>query len=149
VASPSVTTTSAAPILLAPKSLEEENTTHITNQQIEFRWSWPGGQLPDGLGFEIKVWVQGKEPKGIYDAKEMRKGLALAGPGKDEYSFAYAGLGDAPGVREGGTSDQYLWSVSLVQLEPYQVLAESEHRPINIAYPGKGGPDGGDGSKVE
>ncbi len=130
------------PELIAPAPQEEEDTTYSTETPTQFVWKWPG-QLADNQGFEIFVWLDGAAPQGTYDARELMKEPTFENRGNGEYAFSL-NLTGSPGVTQ--TSPDYLWSVAVVQLEPYMVLVQSEPRTINIAFPGAPGEPGGGGS---
>jgi serine/threonine protein phosphatase PrpC len=139
--SPSPTATQLpAPELGTPA---ETDDAFFTGQPTKFTWTWAGGSLPEQLGFEIRIWLDGTESIGAYDANQMREEpafLTTIGAGRTaQYSFSFD-LAAAASVQQHKTNEQYRWSVAIVQLEPaYKDLdIESKPRRIRIAVPGEG-----------
>lgn len=137
-ATPSVTTTPtitavldpaafATPILIEPKENQEGLTK---GQDVRFAWQWPG-ELPEKFGFEIRIWLEGEDPIGAYDVRELKRLLNV--PGEDHQYSVTLKL-DGAGVT--ATDNNYRWSVGIVEIEPYQWLnIESEPRRISIVVP--------------
>lgn len=115
------------PILIEPKENQEGPTK---GQDIRFVWQWPG-ELPENFGFEIRIWLEGEEPIGAYDVRDLKRLLNV--PGEDHQYFVTLKLaGD--GITQ--TNGNYLWSVGIVEIEPYKWLnIASKPRRISIIVP--------------
>lgn len=120
------------PLLIEPQPYELDQSQHNA-KEITFIWEWPG-ELTDQLSFEIRVWLEGKDPQGVYDAKELKQDSTFVPLGEHQYAVTLKL--NSPGIR--GTSSNYLWSVAVVQIDPeYKWLSlESEPRRISILVPG-------------
>jgi len=89
-----------APVLVSP----DEGIT--VSRQATFIWSWTGPNLTENQGFEVRIWKEGQP---------------------DHYGAAAAvhttsvtiNIRGAYGVSRGG-SGKYLWTVAVVQIEPYK-----------------------------
>ncbi|MFN8455179.1 MAG: protein phosphatase 2C domain-containing protein [Anaerolineae bacterium] len=115
------------PILIEPQESQEGLTK---GQDIRFAWQWPG-ELRENLGFEIRIWLEGQEPIGAYDVREIKRLLNV--PAADHQYFVTLKL-DGAGISQ--TDKNYLWSVGIVELEPYRWLnVASEPRRISIVVP--------------
>jgi protein phosphatase len=117
-----------APLLIEPKPYELDQTQHNA-QEITFIWEWPG-QLTDELSFEIRVWLEGTNPQGVYDAKELKRNPTFVPLGEHQYAVTLQLTDSSVAV----SSSDYLWSVGVVQVDPeYKWLdIESEPRKIGI-----------------
>lgn len=120
------------PRLIEPQPYELDQSQHNA-QEVTFIWEWPG-ELTDQLSFEIRVWLEGDDPQGVYDAKELKHNPTFVPLG--EYQYAVTLKLSTPGIMS--TSSNYLWSVGVVQTDPeYKWLnLESESRRISILVPG-------------
>lgn len=119
--------TAPTPILIEPKENQEGL---VKGQDIRFAWQWPG-ELPANLGFEIRIWLEGQEPIGAYDVRDLKRLLNV--PGEDHQYFVTLKLAGT-GIHQ--TDKNYLWSVGIVEIEPYRWLnIESQPRRINIVVP--------------
>jgi hypothetical protein len=124
------------PILIRPEQYVEGQPDYVAGQDIvTFEWQWPGGELPEGYGFEIRTWLPANDPTGIYDVKELRSILQYTPSEDHKYSVFLKIAGE--GIV--ATDKNYIWSVGLVRLEPYEWLnIESEQRRISIVVPNPG-----------
>lgn len=94
---------------LVPNSLE-----FSTNGDTTFEWTWTG-PLPDGYGFEIRVWANGEPVVGAHDAvRDNRTGI-VESLGNNRYR-APINIKDAQGVRQ--RTGEYFWTVVLIQYQP-------------------------------
>jgi hypothetical protein len=94
---------------------------------VIFSWRWDG-QLGPNQGFEVRLWHQGDGAHyGAADVKEMAKFVQVLPGGR--YSVALH-LGTAYSVTL-HRAGEYLWSVAVVQLDPYAELGpESSARTL-------------------
>lgn len=144
-ASPAVTPTAAStpppslpsstPVLLNPLSLDEP-----TYGPTDFEWQWVG-DIPAGLGFEVRVWQEGEPPAGVHNAVDDNVNGRIEQIGADRYRLS-VDIKDAAGVR--GRTGQYLWTVVLVQIEPsYRDLGRQALPALLRFEAGGGGGSGG------
>jgi hypothetical protein len=123
-----------------PTLLEPAEGVNITTGQLAtFRWRW-SGELPNNMGFEVRIWLDGIDDKthyGAYDAYETKNQLVING---DVYQLNFD-PGAAHRVEQNGSRENYRWSVGLVELQPaYRDLAiESVSQQIIIIVPSSGG----------
>jgi hypothetical protein len=121
--------------------------------QLEFKWSWSGGnrpcQLPAGYGFELRLWPHPANPQlpealrpavqplGVIDAVEAQAQIAAScDPQSGARRFLVNHLKNAPGIRMAGGTGHFFWDIAYVQLEPYYVpLAVSLPRDFFIPTP--------------
>jgi hypothetical protein len=101
-----------------------------------FVWRWSGAALTDNQAFEVRIWREGEPHYGAFDARETSKYLEQ----RDAGSALSFSVSNAYSVQQNGNGE-YLWSVAVVQLEPYQLVVESAPRPLIINV--SGGHDGG------
>jgi hypothetical protein len=100
-------------------------------------------QLPEGYGFEVRVWPSQAEvpaeqrasvqPLGVIDAVQEQPIIAANCDLKSKtrrYTVNY--LRQTPGVKQGGGSGQYFWDVAYIQLKPYFNLMVSAPRDFFI-----------------
>ncbi len=121
---PAKTVPAGAPILIAPA--EDADLTG----RITFTWQWNGAPLAENQGFEVRIWKE-SQPDHYGAAAPVRSTSLII-----DISGAY-------GVQQGGTGD-YLWTVALVQIAPYQRLGpEAAPRRLTINLGGGGGSPGG------
>jgi hypothetical protein len=122
----------APPLLIEPQPYELDKSQHNA-QELTFIWEWPG-ELTDQLSFEIRVWLEGTHPQGVYDAKELKHNPTFVPLGEHQYAVTLKL--SSPGVTS--TSSDYFWSVGVVQIDPeYKWLdLESEARRISLLVPG-------------
>lgn len=92
-----------APVLVAPAP----GASVQIGSAVEFVWQYDG-QLAENQGFEVRVWKE-NQPAHYGAAPPVRTTRALL-----DLSGAY-------GVQLGG-SGRHLWTVAVVQIEPYQAL---------------------------
>lgn len=122
-----------------PELVEPVDNANISQDIYTFVWRWPGAALTDNQAFEVRIWREGEPHFGAFDARETSTYLEQRADG---YALSFA-VSNAFSVQQNGNGD-YLWSVAVVQLEPYQAIVESAARPvvINVAG-GQGGDDDG------
>jgi hypothetical protein len=113
-----------APVLISPAA--GENATGQTN----FTWSWAGSALGTDLGFEVRIWKEGRPVH--YGAAEPTNDTSLT-----------INLPAAFGVAQGG-SGAYFWTVAVVQRRPYQQVGP-EAPPRSLQVQVSGGDGGGRG----
>lgn len=113
-----------SPGLPAPVLLSPNNGADVRGKTM-FAWNWSGPTLAANQGFEVRIWREGQGDH--YGA------AAPVGTTSVEID-----VNRAYGVMQGGAGS-YLWTVALVQLEPYQrVGLEAEPRALQI-QPATGG----------
>jgi hypothetical protein len=116
--------------LIAPEGYQQGQPDFMAGKEITFAWQWPG-ELPQNFGFEILLWL-GNDKKGLYEVNELKSILQYNPQENHTYSVTLKLAG--PGITT--TDSNYVWSVGIVQLEPYQWLGvESEQRKISIVVP--------------
>jgi len=100
------------------------------NALVTFSWRW-AGQLAANQGFEVRLWRQGDAAHyGAADARDVAKNLQTLGGGR--YAVALR-LDTAYAVTLGGAGD-YLWSVAVVELNPYRAAGpESAPRTVHFS----------------
>ncbi len=128
---------------LVPNSLE-----FSTNGDTTFEWTWTG-PLPDGYGFEIRVWANGEPVVGAHDAvRDNRAGIVEA-LGNNRYR-ATINIKDAQGVRR--RTGEYFWTVILIQYQPgyknMYIQAPGARLRFDNNTGGSGGDDNGGGGGV-
>jgi protein phosphatase len=114
------------PLLIEPKPYELDPTQHNA-QEITFIWGWPG-ELTDELSFEIRVWLEGTNPQGVYDAKELKRNPTFVPLGEHQYAVTLQLTGPSVAV----SSSDYLWSVGVVQVDPEYKWLDIESEPQRI-----------------
>lgn len=120
--------------------------------QLEFKWLWLGQelrpcQLPEGYGFEVRLWPSQAEvpagqraavqPLGVIDAVQEQPIIAAncdVKTGTRRYTVNF--LRQTPGVRQAGGNGHFFWDVAYIQLKPYFNLMVSAPRDFFI--PGSG-----------
>jgi hypothetical protein len=116
--------------------------------QLEFKWLWLGQelrpcQLPEGYGFEIRIWPSQAEvpesqraavqPLGVIDAvKEQPVIASNCDPKTGTRRYTVTFLRQTPGVKQGGASGHFFWDVAYIQLKPYFNLMVSAPRDFFI-----------------
>jgi hypothetical protein len=93
-----------------------------------FSWSWSGGALTQNQGFEVRLWKEG-QPVHYGAASPVRTTSAEV-----DVRGAYA-------VQIGGEG-RYLWTVAVVQMDPYQRIGD-EAIPRSVQVSLGGGSPGG------
>ncbi len=115
------------PTLIEPKPDAE----FVKGRDVTFVWQWPGGQLPDEYGFEIRIWLGENYHTGTFGVKELKSILRYDAQAR-QYSATFPLAGE--GITT--TDANYFWAVGIVRIEPYEPLKiESEPRRINIVVP--------------
>ncbi len=114
------------PLLIEPKPYELDQTQYNA-QEITLIWKWPG-ELTDELSFEIRIWLEGTNPQGVYDAKELKRNPTFVSLGEDQYAVTLQLTGPSVTV----SSSDYLWSVGVVQVDPEYKWLEIESEPRRI-----------------
>jgi hypothetical protein len=98
--------------------------------QLDFKWQWRAGQgcgsLPDGYGFELRVWpaVTGYGPLGVMDAVANQKDIGCDFK-TGLYNYTILDLKGAPGIKAMEGAGKFLWDVAYIQLQPYTVIVTS------------------------
>jgi hypothetical protein len=132
-ASPIPTTPIPSPTLqvvvnkAVPELVEPTDNTNISQDLFTFVWRWSGAALTDNQAFEVRIWREGEPHYGAFDARETSKYLEQRDTG-NALSFS---VSNAYSVQQNGNGE-YLWSVAVVQLEPYQLVVESAPKPLII-----------------
>jgi len=86
------------------------------DEEIHFEWQWFGPFDPTRQGFEVCVWREGEPQAGAHNAIEDNKnGRVKKALDQNIYSLDINISGTA-GVKN--RSGDYLWTVSLVEIEP-------------------------------
>jgi hypothetical protein len=97
--------------------------------EVPFIWAWDG-ELTGDQAFELRLWHDGDGSHfGAFDARELERYVERL-PGA-KYA-ARLGLDDAYSIKLHGSGD-YLWSIAVVQLDPYTDLG-LESAPLLIRY---------------
>ena len=130
------------PVAISPASfqlVEPGHTSNITQDISTFVWRWDGPALAENQAFEVRIWKDGEPHYGAFDARKTSSFMTQQAGG---FALSFT-VSSAFSVQQNGNSD-YLWSVAVVQLEPYQLVVESNPRPviINVAGGSQGGDDG-------
>jgi serine/threonine-protein kinase len=125
---------SGIPVLLNPLSLDEP-----TYGPTDFEWQWVG-DIPAGLGFEVRVWQEGEPPAGVHNAIDDNANGRIEQIGADRYRLS-VNIKDAAGVRD--RTGQYLWTVVLVQIEPSYNDLGRQAPPALLRFEAGGGGSGG------
>ncbi len=125
-------------VLLTPISLDEP-----TFGETVFEWQW-GDTLPEGYGFEIRVWLDGEFPQGVHNAVADNLNGTIARLEDNRYRLT-TDIAEAPSVRS--RRGEYNWTVVLVQVSPeYADLGiQADSGRLRFETAGGGG-SGGDGS---
>lgn len=111
----------AIPVLLGPG--ENAQLTGMTT----FTWQWSGPALAPNQAFEVRLWKEDQPDH--YGAAEPVRTLS-----------ATLDVASAYGVLRGG-SGRYLWTVAVVETNPYQRTGqEAPPRSVTVQV---GGDDGG------
>lgn len=111
---------SGAPVLVAPAA--NATVSGVTT----FFWQWSGPALAPDQAFEVRLWKEGQADH--YGAAEPVRTTSA--------TFDVAG---AYGVQRGG-SGRYLWTVAVVQINPYQRTGqEASPRAVTVQVGGGGG----------
>ncbi len=110
-AAPTATAALAAPVLDGPADGADASGT----AEVTFSWRWDG-QLGPNQGFEVRLWQTGDATHyGAADVQEIAQFVQLQPDGRYVVTLR---LDRAYSVTLHGTGD-YLWSVAVVQLDPY------------------------------
>lgn len=143
---PRLTAELAAPLLLDPIPNETIYARPDTLFPADFRWQWDG-TLPPNTTFEVRIWRDGLDPVslGAYDVRDVKVISTIAEEETErergtQNLIYYEGdgiyrlpLNPASSEAVDYRHQTYVWSVGVVQIEPYQRLSpEPAPRPINI-----------------
>ena len=93
--------------------------TSIGEYPVEFEWRWDGA-LPDTHGFEVRVWRKGENPQGAHNALNSNRNGDIQALNDQTYRLSITDLRGLPGINN--RPGEYLWTVGLVELEPYKYL---------------------------
>jgi PPM family protein phosphatase len=124
-----VATPMPAPIPLGPV----DGTVLSAGELTAFEWKWEG-DFQDNWGFEVLVWQEGESPQAARDARETRKEVTVMG---STYRTEID-LHGAASVRHHGQGN-YLWSVQVVQLDPYLPISQPGLPAVRIRVEPVGG----------
>ena len=84
------------------------------HNQVSFRWGF-NAPLPDGCGFEVRIWRDGNVPAGVHDAVADNRNGVIKVVGPSEYELDVPFLHNLPAVTGSGN---YWWTVALVEVAP-------------------------------
>ena len=84
------------------------------HNQVSFRWGF-NAPLPDGCGFEVRIWRDGNIPAGVHDAVADNRNGVIKVVGPSEYELDVPFLNNLPAVTGSGN---YWWTVALVEVKP-------------------------------
>ena len=121
----------STPTPIPPDPLAESPSGTVVTQgaEVPFIWAWDG-ELTRDQAFELRLWHDGDGSHfGAFDARELERYVERL-PGA-KYA-ASLGLDDAYSIKLHGSGD-YLWSIAVVQLDPYTDLG-LESAPLLIRY---------------
>ncbi|MEM7343920.1 MAG: hypothetical protein AAF485_06725, partial [Chloroflexota bacterium] len=110
-----------------PELVEPADHTNISQEMYTFIWRWPGPALAENQAFEVRIWREGEPHFGAFDARETAKYLAQ----EDTVRVLTIPVSGAYSVQQNGNGE-YFWSVAVVQLEPYQLVVESDPKSVSI-----------------
>jgi hypothetical protein len=120
--------------------LEPSDIAEPSYGPIVFEWLWEG-PLEPGQGFEVRVWLDGEEPLGAHDAVADNTNGTVQAIDENHYRLQ-TNIRDAIGVR--GRTGIYLWTVTLVQVEPNYLDLGIQASPAELRFDGQAtGNDGG------
>jgi hypothetical protein len=126
VASPRPQPTRGA-ALPAPVLINPQDGVSVSGP-LQFEWSWSGPPLDSNQGFEVLLWRENQPDH--YGAAAPTGDTSVTIDVRRSYA-----------VQQGGTGT-YLWTVALVQRDPYARLSP-EASPRVLLVPGEGGDGGG------
>jgi serine/threonine protein phosphatase PrpC len=114
-----------APLLVAP-----DNETSF-QEEASFAWEYPGGDLPAGYAFDLRIWS--KDHEGDLPPEQRQGAIAPTG----ENQATIANLQDVPAIQRYQAGDYY-WAVVVVRdTRPPTIVGEwSEARAFTYAPPG-------------
>ncbi|MCL4295719.1 MAG: hypothetical protein KJ077_08330 [Anaerolineae bacterium] len=136
----------SAPELIAPPPNDTIYARDDNRYPGRFMWRWDGNLTPNTM-FELRIWRPERDPVslGAYDVRDARVISTITEEEAErfngtEHIIHYAGDGVYwldlnPASAKIVTPDYktYVWSVAVVQVEPYRRIgAEAPPRPINI-----------------
>lgn len=140
----------AAPVLLDPAPDDTIYARPDTLYPATFRWQWDGTLTPNTT-FEVRIWRDGLDAVslGAYDVRDVKVISTIAEEeaerergtqnliyyeGNGIYRLA---LNPASAEAVGYSHKTYVWSVGVVQIEPYRRISpEPAARPVNIVMVG-------------
>ena len=110
----------------APALLEPLADTTLSGQTT-FSWTWKGPALQPNQAFEVRLWKEGQSDH--YGAAEPVRTTSAA-----------LNVQHAHGVQQ-GQNGAYLWTVALVEVNPYrQIGPEAPPSRVYIQVTAGGGP---------
>lgn len=114
-------------ILVAPR-----NEFVLPSKSAEFQWRLGNERncqaLPDGLGFELRIWPDGSHPMGAMDATADQDKIGCQA---GIYTYTIGDITMASGVKNSNT-DRFRWDVAVVQLNPYKPLHSYQDRIVYL-----------------
>ncbi len=81
----------------------------------EFVWHFDG-QLAENEAFEVSIWQTGELPQGVHDAASDKNNGNIKLSSHNTYHLT-VDISQVPGFK--GPDNNYLWTVLVVQIEPY------------------------------
>lgn len=130
-------TAATAAFVPSPATLSEEITitllspdSSVTERTVTFNWTLDDScdALPPDYGFELLVWLEGRNPDGAMDAVAEQGEISCV---DGIYSFTVSDLQAAPGAND-ISQGRLLWSVVVVRLEPYERTSIEPFYPFTI-----------------
>lgn len=106
-----------------------------TSGPTDFEWLW-NGAIPENHGFEVMVWRDGESLAGAHDAVADNLAGRITFLGNNRYHL-HLDISQAAGVR--GRSGDYLWTVSLVQINPNYANIGIQAPPARLYFDAGGG----------
>jgi hypothetical protein len=102
-----------------------------------FEWEWVGDTLPPRFGFEVSVWLPNEFRAGVHDAvKDNAPGGEIVQVGPNRYQLRVTDIRYARGVL--GRTNNYLWTVGIVQVNPGYIDYGLEANPAQLRYESPG-----------
>ena len=130
----------SAPIMGQPALLSPLNGA--TSGPTLFEWLWPDA-IPANHGFEVLVWRAGSWQAGAHDAVTDNLAGRIVHLGNGRYQLLLD-IQNVAGVQ--GQAGDYLWTVSLVQINPSYANLGIQAPPAGLRLDLGGGGGGGGGN---
>jgi hypothetical protein len=98
-----------------------------------FEWEWIGDPLAPRFGFEVSTWLPNEYRAGVHDAvKDNAPGGEIVQIGPHRYQLRVTNIRYAQGVQ--GRTNNYLWTVGIVQVNPNYVDYQLQADPAQLRY---------------
>jgi esterase/lipase superfamily enzyme len=117
--------------LLPPILVESRSVGEDEFGQIKFVWQW-SGQLAEDQGFEVGIAHEGNKPLGVHNAVLDKSSGNIKKEGDDTYSLT-VDISKTAGFT--GPSNDYVWTVRIVQIRPNYRELGVEAEPIPLIAP--------------